>query len=126
MRAESGAAGAVHGILVGGRLATTFLAFQEFLLTIDRMYEIAGEIWYVGMHVAARSLATHALSIFGDHSQVMSCRQTGCAMLPSNSVQDAHALACAAHAATLISRRVEMCPGNRCKLASVRVRQEKL
>ncbi|MDR2436379.1 MAG: pyruvate:ferredoxin (flavodoxin) oxidoreductase [Puniceicoccales bacterium] len=104
MQSEGGAAGAVHGALIGGTLATTFTASQGLLLMIPNMYKIAGELLPFVMHVAARSLATHALSIFGDHSDVMACRQTGFAMLASNSVQEAHDLACIAHAATLKSR----------------------
>src|SRR6266550_8217923 len=101
MQSEGGAAGAVHGALQGGALATTFTASQGLLLMIPNMYKIAGELTPFCMHVAARALATHALSIFGDHSDVMACRQTGFAMLCSNSVQEAHDLAAIAHAATL-------------------------
>ncbi|MDE6432170.1 MAG: pyruvate:ferredoxin (flavodoxin) oxidoreductase, partial [Opitutales bacterium] len=104
MQSEGGAAGAIHGALVGGMLATTFTASQGLLLMIPNMYKIAGELLPFVMHVTARSLATHALSIFGDHSDVMACRQTGFAMLVSNSVQEAHDMACIAHAATLESR----------------------
>lgn len=104
MQSEGGAAGAIHGALVGGMLATTFTASQGLLLMIPNMYKIAAELLPFVMHVTARSLATHALSIFGDHSDVMACRQTGFAMLVSNSVQEAHDLACVAHAATLESR----------------------
>jgi pyruvate-ferredoxin/flavodoxin oxidoreductase len=104
MQSEAGAAGVVHGALMGGVLATTFTASQGLLLMIPNMYKIAGELFPFVMHVAARSLATHALSIFGDHSDVMACRQTGFAMLASNSVQEAQDLACIAHSATLKSR----------------------
>ncbi|MDR1255384.1 MAG: pyruvate:ferredoxin (flavodoxin) oxidoreductase [Puniceicoccales bacterium] len=104
MQSEGGAAGAIHGALMGGTLATTFTASQGLLLMIPNMYKIAGELFPFVMHVTARSLATHALSIFGDHSDVMACRQTGFAMLASNSVQEAHDLACISHAATLKSR----------------------
>ncbi|MDR0715286.1 MAG: pyruvate:ferredoxin (flavodoxin) oxidoreductase, partial [Puniceicoccales bacterium] len=104
MQSEGGAAGAIHGTLIGGTLATTFTASQGLLLMIPNMYKIAGELLPFVMHVTARSLATHALSIFGDHSDVMACRQTGFAMLASNSVQEAHDLACIAHAATLKCR----------------------
>jgi pyruvate-ferredoxin/flavodoxin oxidoreductase len=104
MQSEGGAAGAIHGALIGGTLATTFTASQGLLLMIPNMYKIAGELFPFVMHVTARSLATHALSIFGDHSDVMACRQTGFAMLASNSVQEAHDLACIAHAATLKCR----------------------
>ncbi len=96
--------GGVHGALQGGVLTTTFTASQGLLLMIPNMYKIAGELLPFCMHVSARSLAAHALSIFGDHSDVMACRQTGFAMLASNSVQEAHDLACIAHAATLESR----------------------
>jgi pyruvate-ferredoxin/flavodoxin oxidoreductase len=101
MQSEAGAAGAVHGALQGGALTTTFTASQGLLLMIPNMYKIAGELTAFTMHVAARTLATHALSIFGDHSDVMACRQTGFAMLCSGSVQEAHDFAAIAHAATL-------------------------
>ena len=104
MQSEGGAAGAVHGALQGGALATTFTASQGLLLMIPNMYKIAGELTAFCMHVAARTIATHALSIFGDHSDVMACRQIGFAMLCSGSVQEAHDLACVAHAATLETR----------------------
>ncbi|OPY12839.1 MAG: Pyruvate-flavodoxin oxidoreductase [Syntrophus sp. PtaB.Bin001] len=104
MQSEGGAAGAVHGALQAGALTTTFTASQGLLLMIPDMYKIAGELTPFVMHVAARTLATHALSIFGDHSDVMACRQTGFAMLSSSSVQEAHDLACIAQAATLESR----------------------
>jgi pyruvate-ferredoxin/flavodoxin oxidoreductase len=104
MQSEGGAAGAVHGALQAGALATTFTASQGLLLMIPNMYKIAGELTPFCMHVAARTLATHALSIFGDHSDVMACRQTGFALLASASVQEAHDLACIAHAATLRTR----------------------
>jgi pyruvate-ferredoxin/flavodoxin oxidoreductase len=104
MQSEGGAAGAVHGALQAGALATTFTASQGLLLMIPNMYKIAGELTPFCMHVAARTVATHALSIFGDHSDVMACRQTGFAMLASGSVQEAHDFACVAHAATLRAR----------------------
>jgi pyruvate-ferredoxin/flavodoxin oxidoreductase len=104
MQSEGGAAGAVHGALQAGSLSTTFTASQGLLLMIPNMYKIAGEFTPFVMHVTARTLATHALSIFGDHSDVMACRQTGFAMLCSGSVQEAHDLALIAHAATLRSR----------------------
>ncbi len=104
MQSEGGAAGAVHGALQAGALATTFTASQGLLLMIPNMYRIAGELSPFTMHVTARALATHALSIFGDHSDVMACRQTGFALLCSNSVQEVHDLAAIAHAATLESR----------------------
>src|SRR5438034_3730794 len=104
MQSEGGAAGAVHGALQAGALATTFTASQGLLLMIPNMYKIAGELTPFCMHVAARAIATHALSIFGDHSDVMACRQVGFAMLASGSVQEAHDLAAIAHAATLESR----------------------
>ena len=105
MQSEGGAAGAVHGALQAGALATTFTASQGLLLMIPNMYKIAGELTPFVMHVAARALATHALSIFGDHSDVMACRQTGFALLASGSVQEAHDLAAIAHAATLALAR---------------------
>src|SRR5208283_3906883 len=104
MQSEGGAAGAVHGALLAGALTTTFTASQGLLLMIPDMYKIAGELLPFCMHVTARTLATHALSIFGDHSDVMACRQTGFALLSSGSVQEAQDLACIAHAATLESR----------------------
>ncbi len=104
MQSEAGAAGAVHGCLQAGSLSTTFTASQGLLLMIPNMYKIAGELTPFTMHVAARTLASHALSIFGDHQDVMACRQTGFALLCSNSVQEAHDLAAVAHAATLESR----------------------
>ncbi len=104
MQSEGGAIGAVHGALQAGSLATTFTASQGLLLMIPNMYKIAGELTSYCMHVAARSVATHALSIFGDHSDVMACRQTGFAFLASNSVQEVHDFACIAQAASLRSR----------------------
>ncbi len=104
MQSEGGAAGAVHGALQGGALTTTFTASQGLLLMIPDMYKIAGELTPFAMHVSARTVATHALSIFGDHSDVMACRQTGFAMIASNSVQEAHDLACISHSATLKTR----------------------
>jgi pyruvate-ferredoxin/flavodoxin oxidoreductase len=104
MQSEGGAAGAIHGALQAGALSTTFTASQGLLLMIPNMYKIAGELSPFTMHVTARTLATHALSIFGDHSDVMACRQTGFAMLCSNSVQEVHDMAAISHAATLESR----------------------
>jgi pyruvate-ferredoxin/flavodoxin oxidoreductase len=104
MQSEGGAAGALHGALQGGALSTTFTASQGLLLMIPDMYKIAGELTPTVFHVAARSLATQALSIFGDHSDVMAVRQTGFAMLASSSVQEAHDLAAVAQAATLSAR----------------------
>lgn len=104
MQSEGGAAGAVHGALQTGSLTTTFTASQGLLLMIPNMYKIAGELTPTVFHVAARSVATHALSIFGDHSDVMATRQTGFAMLSSNSVQEAMDFALIAQAATLESR----------------------
>ena len=104
MQAEGGAAGAVHGALQAGALTTTFTASQGLLLMIPNMYKIAGELTPVVIHVAARSLAAQALSIFGDHSDVMAARHTGFAMLAANSVQEAQDMAAIAQAATLRSR----------------------
>jgi pyruvate-ferredoxin/flavodoxin oxidoreductase len=104
MQSEGGAAGAVHGSLQSGALTTTYTASQGLLLMLPNMYKIAGELSPCVFHVAARSLATQALSIFGDHSDVMSARMTGFAMLAAASVQDAHDLALVAQAATLESR----------------------
>ena len=103
MQSEAGAAGAVHGSLSAGALTTTFTASQGLLLMIPNMYKISGELTPAVFHVSARALAYHALNIFGDHSDVMACRQTGFAMLASNSVQEAHDMALIAHLATLKS-----------------------
>lgn len=104
MQSEGGAAGAVHGALQAGALTTTFTASQGLLLMIPNLYKIAGELTSFAMHISARALATHALSIFGDHSDVMAARQTGFALLASGSVQEAHDLAAIAHSATLQAR----------------------
>ncbi len=104
MQSEAGVAGAVHGMLQGGSLATTFTASQGLLLMIPILYKLAGQLIPFCLHVAARSVATHALSIFGDHSDVMAVRQTGFAMLSSASVQEAQDFACIAHAVTLKAR----------------------
>ncbi len=104
MQSEGGAAGALHGALQGGALSTTFTASQGLLLMIPNMYKIAGELTAAVFHVAARSLATQGLSIFGDHSDVMAVRQTGFALLASASAQEAHDLALVAHATTLAAR----------------------
>ena len=104
MQSEAGAAGAMHGALQKGALATTFTASQGLLLMIPNMYKIAGELTPAVIHVAARALATHALSIYGDHSDVMAVRGTGWAMLAASSVQEAHDFALVAHAATLRTR----------------------
>ena len=104
MQSEGGAAGAVHGALQRGSLATTFTASQGLLLMVPNMFKIAGELTPAVFHVSARTVATHALSIFGDHSDVMAARQTGFAMLASGSVQEAMDLAAVAHAATLAAR----------------------
>ncbi|HBA89964.1 MAG TPA: pyruvate:ferredoxin (flavodoxin) oxidoreductase [Geobacter sp.] len=104
LQSEGGAAGAVHGSLQAGALTTTFTASQGLLLMIPNMYKIAGELTSTVFHVSARALATQALSIFGDHSDVMSCRSTGWAMLCSNNVQEVMDFALIAQAATLRSR----------------------
>lgn len=104
MQSEGGAAGTVHGALQAGALTTTFTASQGLLLMIPNMYKIAGELTPTVFHVTARSLAAQGLSIFGDHSDVMACRQTGFAMLSSASVQECQDMALIAHAATLESR----------------------
>ncbi len=101
MQSEGGAAGTLHGLVSGGALATTFTASQGLLLMIPNMYKIAGELNPCVIHVSARTLASHALSIFGDHSDVMAVRQTGFAMLASASVQEAQDLALASHLATV-------------------------
>jgi pyruvate-ferredoxin/flavodoxin oxidoreductase len=104
LQSEGGAAGALHGALQKGALATTFTASQGLLLMIPNMFKIAGELTPAVIHVAARTIATHALSIFGDHSDVMHARSTGWAMLAAGSVQEAHDFALVAHTATLRSR----------------------
>jgi pyruvate-ferredoxin/flavodoxin oxidoreductase len=104
MQSEAGAAGAVHGSLQAGALTTTFTASQGLLLKLPNMFKIAGELTPTVFHIAARTLATHALSIFGDHSDVMSARTTGFALLASSSVQEAQDMAMIAHMATLKSR----------------------
>ena len=104
MQSEGGAAGAVHGALQAGALSTTFTASQGLQLMIPNMYKIAGELTPTVFHVSARSLATQALSIFGDHSDVMGCRPTGFAMLASSSVQEAQDMSAIAEASTLRSR----------------------
>jgi pyruvate-ferredoxin/flavodoxin oxidoreductase len=103
MQSEAGAAGAIHGALQGGALASTFTCSQGLLLMIPNMYKIAGELTPTVFHIAARALATHALSIFGDHSDVMAVRATGFAMLFGNNAQEAHDMAMIATAATLKS-----------------------
>ena len=104
MQSEGGAAGTLHGALQAGALGTTFTASQGLLLMIPNMFKIAGELTACVIHVAARTVATHALSIFGDHSDVMAARATGFALLSSTSVQEANDFALIAHAATLESR----------------------
>jgi pyruvate-ferredoxin/flavodoxin oxidoreductase len=104
MQSEGGAAGTVHGALQTGALTTTFTASQGLLLMIPNMYKIAGELTSTVFHVAARAIAAHALSIYGDHQDVMAVRQTGWALLSSDSVQEAHDFAAIAQAATLKSR----------------------
>ena len=104
MQSEAGAAGALHGALQGGALATTYTASQGLLLMIPNMYKIAGELLPCVFHVSARTLASHALSIFGDHQDVMACRQTGFAMLAEGSVQEVMDLSGVAHLATIKSR----------------------
>src|SRR6266511_4095468 len=104
LQSEAGAAGVLHGALLKGALATTFTASQGLLLMLPNMFKIAGELTPAVIHVAARTVATHALSIFGDHSDVMAVRSSGFAMLASSSVQEAQDLALVAHAATLTSR----------------------
>ncbi|GHU80356.1 pyruvate-flavodoxin oxidoreductase [Clostridia bacterium] len=104
MQSEAGAAGAVHGSLAAGALTTTYTASQGLLLMIPNMYKIAGELLPSVIHVSARALATHALSIFGDHSDVYACRQTGYSMLASSSVQEVMDLGAVAHLATIKGR----------------------
>jgi pyruvate-ferredoxin/flavodoxin oxidoreductase len=104
LQSEGGASGAVHGALATGALTTTFTASQGLLLMIPNMYKIAGELSPTVFHISARALAAQALSIFGDHSDVMAVRGTGFALIASNSVQEAHDTALIAQAATLESR----------------------
>ena len=104
MQSEAGAAGAVHGSLAAGALTTTFTASQGLLLMIPNLYKVAGEQLPGVFNVSARALASHALSIFGDHSDVYACRQTGFAMLCSSSVQEVMDLGAVAHLATIKGR----------------------
>src|SRR4029434_9085489 len=104
MQSEGGAAGALHGALQAGSLSTTFTASQGLLLMIPNMFKIAGELTSTVFHIAARSLATHALSIFGDHSDVMATRSTGWGMLLANSVQEVMDFALISQASTLEAR----------------------
>jgi pyruvate-ferredoxin/flavodoxin oxidoreductase len=104
MQSEGGAAGALHGAIQAGSLGTTFTSSQGLLLMLPNMFKIAGELTPAVIHVAARTVATHALSIFGDHSDVMAARSTGWTMLASNSPQEAHDMAAVAHAASLATR----------------------
>ncbi len=104
MQSEAGAAGAVHGSLSAGALTTTYTASQGLLLMIPNMYKIAGEHLPTVFHVSARALATHALSIFGDHQDVMACRQTGFALLASSNVQEAMDLGFVSHLSAIKSR----------------------
>lgn len=103
LQSEGGAAGAIHGSLSAGALSTSFTASQGLLLMIPNMYKIAGELLPGVLHVSARTVATHALSIFGDHSDVMACRQTGWALLASASVQEIMDLAGVAHLSAIKS-----------------------
>ena len=104
MQSEAGAAGAVHGSLQAGALTTTYTASQGLLLMIPNMYKIAGELLPGVIHVTARALASHALSIFGDHSDVYACRQTGFAMLCASNVQEVMDLGAVAHLTAIESR----------------------
>ena len=97
MQSEAGAAGAVHGSLAAGALTTTYTASQGLLLMVPNMYKMAGELLPCVMHVSARTVATHALSIFGDHSDIYACRQTGCAMICSNNPQEVMDFAAVSH-----------------------------
>ena len=103
MQSEAGAAGAVHGALQAGALSSTYTASQGLLLMIPNMYKIAGERLPAVFHISARTVASHALSIFGDHTDVMACRQTGFAMLASGNVQEVMDLAGVAHLAAIKS-----------------------
>ena len=104
LQSEAGAAATVHGALTTGAMSTTFTASQGLLLMIPSMYKISGELTSTVFHISARALATSSLCIFGDHQDVMACRQTGWAMLSSNSVQEVMDMALIAHASTLRAR----------------------
>ena len=104
MQSEAGAAGAVHGALIAGALATTFTSSQGLLLMLPNLYRIAGELLPGVFHVAARTIATHALSIFGDHSDIYACRQSGAAILAESSVQEVMDLAPLAHLSAIEGR----------------------
>jgi len=104
MQSEAGAAGAVHGALIAGALATTFTSSQGLLLMIPNLYRIAGELLPGVFHVAARTIATHALSIFGDHSDIYACRSTGCAIWAESSVQEVMDLSPVAHLSAISGR----------------------
>ena len=104
MQSEAGAAGAVHGAMLAGSLATTFTSSQGLLLMIPNLYRLAGELLPCVIHVAARTIATHALSIFGDHSDVYACRQTGMAVFACGSVQEVMDLSPVSHLAALKGR----------------------
>lgn len=104
MQSEAGAAGALHGILQAGALGTTYTASQGLLLMVPNLYKMAGELLPAVIHVAARALATHALSIFCDHSDIYACRQTGCAILCASSVQEVMDLGAVAHIAAIQGR----------------------
>ncbi len=104
MQSEAGAAGAVHGSLAAGALTTTYTASQGLLLMIPNMYKMAGELLPSVIHVSARTVATHALYIFGDHSDIYACRQTGYAMLCSNSPQEVMDLGAVAHLSAIKGR----------------------
>jgi len=104
MQSEAGAAGAVHGALAAGALATTFTSSQGLLLMLPNLYRVAGELLPGVFHVAARTIATHALSIFGDHSDIYACRQTGMAMLAESSVQEIMDLSPLAHLCAIQGR----------------------
>ncbi|NLP00751.1 MAG: pyruvate:ferredoxin (flavodoxin) oxidoreductase, partial [Clostridiaceae bacterium] len=104
MQSEAGAAGAMHGSLAAGALTTTYTASQGLLLMIPNLYKMSGELLPGVLHVSARAIATHALSIFGDHQDVMACRQTGVVMLASSNVQEAMDLGCIAHLSAIKAR----------------------
>ena len=108
MQSEAGAAGALHGILQAGALGTTYTASQGLLLMVPNLYKMAGELLPAVIHVAARALATHALSIFCDHSDIYACRQTGCAILCASSVQEVMDLGAVAHIAAKQAERGEL------------------
>ena len=125
MQSEAGAAGAVHGSLAAGALTTTYTASQGLLLMIPNMYKIAGELLPSVIHVSARAVASHALSIFGDHSDVYACRQTGYAMLCSSSVQEVMDLGAVAHLSSYQGPEFRSCTSSTASVLLTRSRRSR-